>query len=170
MSICQAPLNEVQNCVLERFHITVCSSDPNAEKFTVPTDPWNEIVPRLFVGSSVTDPDPETFDAVLTLSRSTRWAPAPIKERRFHFNDGRVLPDIEALADAVCWVYQQWELNKRTVLIRCGAGLNRSGLLAALVMVKAGYQPWTAVELLRTRRSPDVLHNTTFAGHVLSQS
>lgn len=51
-------------------------------------------------------------------------------------------------------------------LIHCQAGLNRSGLVAGLVLVRQGHSGDEAVELLRERRSPAVLCNRTFESFV----
>lgn len=47
-------------------------------------------------------------------------------------------------------------------LIHCQAGLNRSGLIAALVLMRGGRTGREAVELLREKRSPAVLCNPHF--------
>lgn len=54
-------------------------------------------------------------------------------------------------------------------LIHCQAGLNRSSLVAALVLMELGYTGKAAIELLRHRRSPAVLCNKTFERYVLNQ-
>lgn len=53
-------------------------------------------------------------------------------------------------------------------LIHCQAGLNRSGMVAALVLMRwRGLTPSAAVGLLRTTRTPAVLCNPAFERHVL---
>lgn len=52
-------------------------------------------------------------------------------------------------------------------LVHCQAGLNRSGLVTALVLVKQGWAPADAIALLRERRSPLVLCNTVFERWIL---
>jgi hypothetical protein len=47
-------------------------------------------------------------------------------------------------------------------LVHCQAGLNRSGLLTGLALVRAGMTPDAAITLLRERRSPAVLCNPAF--------
>jgi protein-tyrosine phosphatase len=44
----------------------------------------------------------------------------------------------------------------------CQAGLNRSGLVAALALIRSGMTPAEAITLLRSKRSPAVLCNPTF--------
>lgn len=47
-------------------------------------------------------------------------------------------------------------------LVHCQAGLNRSALVVATALVLEGYQPATAIELLRDVRSEAVLCNPSF--------
>ncbi len=54
----------------------------------------------------------------------------------------------------------------KRVLCRCQAGLNRSSLVAALAMVRLGYQPWTAITIIRLKRSPHALYNEHFQRYI----
>lgn len=57
------------------------------------------------------------------------------------------------------------------LLIVCQAGLNRSGLISALVLIRQyGLSPEEAVALLRTERSPAALCNPDFLAYVLGQA
>jgi protein-tyrosine phosphatase len=49
-----------------------------------------------------------------------------------------------------------------SVLASCGAGLNRSGLVSALVLVRLGMKPGEAIETVREKRSPYALTNRVF--------
>lgn len=53
-------------------------------------------------------------------------------------------------------------------LVHCQAGLNRSGLVAATALILAGAAPADAIALLRERRSPAVLCNTSFEQWLLA--
>lgn len=59
-------------------------------------------------------------------------------------------------------------LSKGKTLIHCQAGLNRSGLVAALALCRLGMKPQEAIDLLRSKRSPAVLCNKAFEAHVLA--
>jgi len=61
------------------------------------------------------------------------------------------------------------ELVKRgdRVLSHCGLGLNRSALMAALVLMYLGMDGKTAVERIRQRR-PGALYNQVFADYLLT--
>jgi hypothetical protein len=70
------------------------------------------------------------------------------------------MPDIatvEAIADYVNAVRKIGP-----TLVHCQAGLNRSGLISALALIKSGHTPQSAITLLREKRSPAVLCNKTF--------
>jgi protein-tyrosine phosphatase len=47
-------------------------------------------------------------------------------------------------------------------LVHCQAGLNRSGLVAAKVLMLGGMEGWEAIKTLRLKRSSAVLCNPTF--------
>lgn len=59
-------------------------------------------------------------------------------------------------------------LESGPTLVHCQAGLNRSGLIAALVLVRLGNSPVESIVWLRRRRSPAVLCNTSFEHFILS--
>ncbi|WP_051779493.1 protein-tyrosine phosphatase family protein [Streptomyces sp. NRRL S-241] len=50
----------------------------------------------------------------------------------------------------------------RTVLVRCNAGYNRSGLVIAQTLIELGHDSTTAIDLVRQRRSPSALNNRLF--------
>lgn len=171
MTLCDEPVAG-DTCQLEADHIVPCSSNPEDAWISIPAAPYAEIVPRLYVGASMNmfggplEPDPELFDSVLTLWRSAGWCDAPINERRFIFTDGREIPD--NIGEAVAWVWGQWAVQKRHVLIRCQAGLNRSSLVAALTLIQDGHDPEDAIRVLREKRSPFALCNRFFVDYLRS--
>lgn len=71
----------------------------------------------------------------------------------------------EMFADAVTSALDA--LDRGPVLVHCQAGLNRSGVVSALVLIERGHSPREAVDLLRARRSPAVLCNESFERFVL---
>lgn len=54
------------------------------------------------------------------------------------------------------------------LLSHCGMGLNRSALVAALIMIRGGMSPRRVIEQLRERR-PGALFNDVFAKYLLDQ-
>ena len=144
-------------------------------------DDWDfplhsEILPGLWVGGTddmdtieysgnlhadkaITKKD---FDAVVTLYAWANPVDWMVEEMRFGFYDSDVEHiDREALASAVGFARSKWKSGKK-VLIRCQAGLNRSGLTAALVLMQSGYTADEAITLLRTKRTKYVLINKEF--------
>lgn len=137
---------------------------------------WTEILPGLWQGGTddydvigtpyrqvenrVTRFD---FDSVYTLYARANAANWNVKEVRFGFADGD-MTDFDPEADlyfAVREAHADWVAGKR-VLIRCQAGLNRSGLVTALVLIRAGYTPEQAVDLIRDKRGDYALCNELF--------
>ena len=55
------------------------------------------------------------------------------------------------------------------VLVHCNAGLNRASLVTGRTLIERGMDPQEVVDLLRERRSPDVLHNQVFRDWLLSE-
>ncbi len=136
---------------------------------------WSEILPGLWQGG--TDdydvigvaghcPNRVTsthFDSVYTLYARANAASWNVKEVRFGFADGD-MTDFDPEADlyfAVREAHADWKAGKR-VLVRCQAGLNRSGLVMALVLIREGYTPEQAVALIRQNRGDIALCNDTF--------
>ena len=144
----------------------------NASHF--PEALWSEILPGLwqggthdldvvdggYIGKSVSKRD---FDSVYTLygyANPTDWR---MKEIRFPFMDGD-MSDIDPESDLwllVSEAHSDWKAGKR-VLIRCQAGLNRSGLVMALVLIREGYAPEEAIKLIRRQRGEAALCNYRF--------
>ena len=56
------------------------------------------------------------------------------------------------------------------MLIRCQAGLNRSGLVTALVLIMAGWAPEDAIRRIRVRRSVNALCNRHFTTWLLTRA
>lgn len=138
---------------------------------------WNEIQPGLWLGDTPDDEwlggpvawdhgwverDGRPFDAVVTLFGLAEPFGWEVEELRYGFADGPVDDlDLDAVRRCAAWAHERWHEGKR-VLVRCQAGWNRSGLVMALVLVMAGWEPAAAVALLREKRSPNVLCNRDF--------
>ena len=111
------------------------------------------------------------FDSVYTLYARANAASWNVKEIRFGFADGD-MSDFDPERDlyfAVREAHADWKAGKR-VLIRCQAGLNRSGLLMALVLIRDGHTPEQAVELIRQNRGDIALCNDTFVRWLTKQA
>lgn len=108
------------------------------------------------------------YDAVVTLYAWAHPMPWGIEELRWGFGDGDMsYVDIDRLNRVVDWAHERWQAGDR-VLIRCQAGMNRSGLITALVLMKAGFSAEAAISLLREQRSEVVLFNDHFVDYLTS--
>jgi hypothetical protein len=110
--------------------------------------------------------DPRPFDSVVSLCAYTLPVGWLVKEMRFAFPDGPLepwtIPHIEAVAE---WIHQQWKAGDR-VLIRCQAGMNRSSLVTALVLMREGMTADAAIDVIRKQRSVDCLSNLHFVDYL----
>jgi hypothetical protein len=150
---------------------------------------WTEIAPGLFVGGTADEDHvgvgrdykggrffeihedaeitTEEFDAVVTMYAWARPVDWGVEELRWGIYDSPTRGiDLDSMADTVAWAHRRWKAGKR-VLIRCQAGLNRSSLVAALVLVRDGVEPGEAIAKIRRTRSPRALFNPKFVETIL---
>jgi hypothetical protein len=144
-----------------------------------PVDLWNEILPGLYLGGT-DDADvvyedaagsrfehkafitPEHFDTVVTMYAYARPVDWFVKEFRFGIYDSDMKDfQTDELHDMVVAAHRDWKKGKR-VLVRCQAGINRSGLVMALVLIREGYSAQDAISLMRNKRGRAVLANKHF--------
>lgn len=71
------------------------------------------------------------------------------------------LPDLEQL-DALTDLLAELHYQGKTILVHCQAGLNRSGLVMALTMMKRSVSADDAIATLRAQRDEYALCNATF--------
>jgi hypothetical protein len=143
---------------------------------------WSEVLPGLWQGG--TDdwdvrgyratgqrPTKDCFDSVYTFYGNANGADWGVKEIRFPFYDGD-MTDFDPEDDLWLPVFEahnDWKAGKR-VLIRCQAGLNRSGLVMALVLIRDGFTPEDAVELIRAQRGHMALCNSRFENWLINHA
>jgi hypothetical protein len=142
----------------------------------------DEILPGLFQGGTEDHdvigrrtPDShydrtQRFDVIVTLYADAQPAPWGVEEIRYGFGDAELNPTAirKALALATL-AHARWQAGER-VLIRCQAGVNRSGLVTALVLMLDGYTPHDAIALIRERRAPAVLSNGHFVRWLVTEA
>lgn len=142
----------------------------------IPAEKATELHPGLWVGSCAQwagdpDLDPGHYDVILTVCGRGEETPRvgpDVQHRRMPLRDGAVVPDPDDLALIVAWVARHVRAG-RVVLVRCWAGLNRSGLVGVLAAAElAGLTGAAALEDARRARSPWVLCNPAFAAYVES--
>jgi hypothetical protein len=143
-----------------------------------PRSPWNEVAPGLWMGGHewidehgelqsavVTD----QFDVVISLFTRPGHGPAPDRLHVVHeIPDAALVPaQIDRVAELAVWAADQLRAG-RTVLVRCRAGLNRSGLLTAQTLIEQGHDAHTAIGLVREARSESALNNTIFVDYLIT--
>ena len=140
---------------------------------------YSEILPALWQGGTEDDDsiyhgqkrlptmsDPKPFDAVVSLCAYSQPFGWLIKEFRFPFPDGPVGPEIYEEAERIAdWAYLEWKAGSR-VLIRCKAGLNRSGLVMGLVLLREKLPIDQVIDLIRSKRGPYALSNNHFLDYL----
>ena len=151
-------------------------------EFERPKHLWNEIVPGLWMGG--TDrfdrhgkpeegkiPTKKHFDVIYTFFNRARGAAKGIREIRYGFEDGPMdgFNPEEELADIVTLAHRDWKAGKR-VYIRCAGGINRSGLVTALVLIREGLEPQAAIDRIRKRRGAMALCNEHFVDFLLNRT
>jgi protein-tyrosine phosphatase len=141
----------------------------------------SEILPGLWMGGTddldlvnragrlPSASDPKDFDAVVTLSAYSKPVGWYVHEFRYCIPDASLdeehAQELEKIAD---WAYLQWKSGKQ-VLIRCQAGMNRSGHVMALILMRERMKPKAAIELIRSKRSEDALSNHSFVEYLLRE-
>lgn len=80
-----------------------------------------------------------------------------VEVKMYDSHDGVDWGDLDRASDEVLE-----GLTRGKTLVHCQAGLNRSGLVAAVTLMKLGYTAQQAIDILRATRSPLVLCNQTF--------
>ena len=142
---------------------------------------WSEILPGLWLGGTDDDDTIETgvdtykprmitkddFDTVVTLYSWAQPVDWLVEEVRYGFYDSEIGHiDFSAVERAADFAYQAWKSGKR-VLIRCQAGINRSSLVMAHVLMKDKYTAREAIDLMREKRSKAVLLNRHFVDYLV---
>ena len=138
------------------------------------TELYSEILPGLYMGGTADDDvvdvakplknfnDSNEFDSVVTAYSWAQPMSWHCHENRYGFADGFLDENtLSKVKDISEWIYSEWQRGRRC-LVRCQAGLNRSGLIIAMCLVKAGYSPQQAIDLIRQKRSPQALFNQHF--------
>ena len=142
---------------------------------------YSMIAPNLFQGGTddldvihlaQTNNRPRTdlpFDAIVTMYAWARPADWNIQEFRYGVPDASISDiDLNRLRQAVEFGYDRWKAGDR-VLVRCQAGLNRSGLVLALILIKDGLTPQEAINRIRENRGSDALFNADFHNWLLQE-
>jgi len=146
-----------------------------------PTSLYSEIAPNLFMGGTA-DEDvihqavaynkartDLPFDVIITMYAWANPADWRVQEFRYGIYDSAIADiDLDRLKQAVEFGYNRW-LSGDRVLVRCQAGLNRSGLVTALIMMSTGLDAETAIEQIRKNRADIALFNNNYVEWLMSE-
>ena len=146
-----------------------------------PTSLYSEIAPNLYMGGTA-DEDvihqavaynkartDLPFDAIITMYAWANPADWRVQEFRYGIYDSAIADiDLDRLKQAVQFGYNRW-LSGDRVLVRCQAGLNRSGLVTALIMMSTGLDAETAIEQIRKNRADVALFNNDYVEWLMSE-
>lgn len=111
----------------------------------------------------------DDFHHVVSLYPWEQYALGPNTTRsEYKLHDSSEVPPSEQLHQIADEVIAN--LPEGKVLVHCQAGLNRSGLIAGLVLIKLGRTPQEAIDLLREKRCNVVLCNIDFEQWLLEEA
>lgn len=131
--------------------------------------PWgrySEIEPGLWMGGCPPREAPDFADAILDVFARQEYERGTTPYRGEPLLDFAGLPDPDLLDSLVHWVHEH-RAERRTVLVHCEAGQNRSGLVTGLYLIRfRGYRPDSALELIREKRGPNALRNGSFVKYL----
>ena len=145
-----------------------------------PTSLYSKIMTNLFMGG--TDDEDVIhnaapcrraaalpFEAIVSMYASARPADWSVQEFRYGIPDASIREiDLCRLKDAVEFGYRRWRAGDR-VLVRCQAGLNRSGLVTALILMRHGMDAESAIQLIREHRAELALFNREYVRWLLTE-
>lgn len=148
--------------------------------YSKPISLYSEILSNLFMGGTDDEDvihiparvysrrEDLPFDSMVTMYAWARPADWNVQEFRYGVPDASIKDiDLNRLRQAVEFGYVRWKQGDR-VLVRCQAGLNRSGLVMALILIKDGFTPYQAIDLIRQRRTDIALFNENFVNWLLT--
>ena len=148
--------------------------------YSKPISLYSEILTNLFMGGTDDEDvihipariysrrEDLPFDSIVTMYAWARPADWNVQEFRYGVPDASIKEiDLNRLRQAVEFGYDRWKQGDR-LLVRCQAGLNRSGLVMALILIKDGFTPYQAIDLIRQRRTDIALFNENFANWLLT--
>jgi len=152
------------------------------------TTPWDEVLPGLWLGGCEYNanlvPDGRSWTNAIVSRNSPFNAVVTMYAKWQQFGPGDrdgIHHYIYPIQDSVltqaaikeAYLAADMAMNHlaegETVLVRCQAGLNRSGLVTGLVMIEhLGWPPDEAIAAMRAVRSPWVLCNQDFEDYLMS--
>lgn len=151
-----------------------CRGTGRATRMPLCEEPWNEVVPGLFMGghdvrsqSSSACVVGTEFSLVVSLTSRAGYGPAPGVDHVVARLADAVLdaPNVARVQELGALVAAAVSDGLR-VLVRCSGGLNRSGVVVAEALVRLGHSSADAVSLVRAARGPWALTNPGFVAYL----
>lgn len=137
----------------------------DGKPFTVPL--ITRVGPTLWQGGFAENIDlGKNFDLVVSLYPWGKYKGTHVLHEYKMYDGAEV--DAQTVNEASEGILAALRLGDR-VFVHCQAGLNRSALVTANVLVKNGGQPAEVIKYLRDIRSPEVLFNEAFVKWLLNQ-
>jgi len=154
-----------------------CAGTGRATRMPLCDDPWNEVVPGLFMGghdvrsqSSTACVVHDEFDLVVSLTSRPGYGPAEgVEHVVTRLADAVLDPPGVARVRELGSVVAAAVRDGRRVLVRCSGGLNRSGVVVAEALVQLGHSPHQAAGLVRAARGRWALTNPGFVAYLSSR-
>ena len=151
-----------------------CRGSGRATSIPLCTDPWNEVVPGVFMGGHDVRSQSRTacvvtdqFDVVVSMTTREGYGPDDgVEHHVARMADAGVDAGIAARVEELAGIVADAAAQGRTVLVRCSGGLNRSGLVVASALVRMGHAPDASIALVRAARGPWALTNPAFVTHL----
>ena len=153
---------------------SACAGTGRATRMPLCDDPWNEVVPGLFMGGhDVRAQSPsacivtDEFDLVVSLTAREGYGPAPdVEHVVVRLADAVLDPTNAARVRELGALVATAVRDGRQTLVRCSGGLNRSGVVVAEALVQLGHTPEEAVRAVRAARGPWALTNPGFVSYL----
>lgn len=151
---------------------------PDGEWISFPDDKWNEITHNLWMGGMYYGPHMQPawveegdFDLVISMAGNEIPIPASIDHAAYYIDDGKLGPVESGFVYGATALAVSAVMSGRKTLVRCAAGLNRSGLVVALALLqlppfRGACCPNHAVALIQNKRSEHALHNPYFLEYI----
>lgn len=146
-----------------------------------PDNPWDEVTHNLWMGGmyygpsmSPCAPNRGDFDVVISMAGRGNLSTRPhhsIEQYAFLIDDGQLGKDELALVYEARDLAVAAVMAGRKTLVRCQAGLNRSGLVVALTLLllppfRGACCSLHAIALVQGKRSQHALHNPHFVDYI----
>lgn len=168
---CYAEPDAVVDCA-------ACRGTGRATKMPLCAEAWNEVTPGLWQGGHDVRSQSATacvvgddFDLVVSLTTRPGYGPADgVEHVVARMADAGIDPATADRLDELAAVVAGAVVDNQRVLVRCSGGLNRSGLVVALALVRAGSDVDSAMALVRAARGPWALTNPGFVAHLRSRA